>query len=251
MTTLHNLAGACWRVKQLDKSIPLFKQTLAARRKKLGELHPDTLSTLAYLGVDYRDAGRLAEAIPLLEEAHREGRKHASLGWVGGELLTAYIRARKSAEGLALVKDNLEAARKALPADSPPLAGALAQNGSALLQLKAWHEAESVLRECLTIREKKEPEAWTTSNTKSMLGGALLGQKKYADAEPLLLGGYEGMKKREEKAPGANATGSPIKIRLTEALERLVQLYDATGKKDEAAKWRKELEARKEAEKKP
>jgi hypothetical protein len=28
-------------------------------------------------------------------------------------------------------------------------------------------------------------------------------------------------------------------IRLTEALERLVQLYDAWGKKDEAAKWRK------------
>jgi hypothetical protein len=27
-----------------------------------------------------------------------------------------------------------------------------------------------------------------------------------------------------------------------------VQLYDALGKKDEAAKWRKELEARKEAQ---
>ena len=30
---------------------------------------------------------------------------------------------------------------------------------------------------------------------------------------------------------------------LTEALERLVQLYDAWDKPDEAAKWRKELEA--------
>jgi len=35
------------------------------------------------------------------------------------------------------------------------------------------------------------------------------------------------------------------KVRLTEALERLVQLYDAWGKKEEAAKWRKELEAAK------
>ena len=29
---------------------------------------------------------------------------------------------------------------------------------------------------------------------------------------------------------------------MTEAIERLVQLYEALDKKDEAAKWRKELE---------
>jgi len=34
-----------------------------------------------------------------------------------------------------------------------------------------------------------------------MLGGSLLGQKKYAEAEPLLLSGYEGMKQREVKIP--------------------------------------------------
>ena len=52
-----------------------------------------------------------------------------------------------------------------------------------------------------------------------MLGGALLGQKKYAEAEPLLLAGYEGMKQREKTIP---ALGN---IRLPEALERLVDLY--------------------------
>ena len=109
--------------------------------------------------------------------------------------------------------------------------------------------AEGFLRESLAIREQKEPDAWTTFNTQSMLGGALLGQKKYADAEPLLLKGYEGMKAREKTIPPQG------KVRLSEALERLVQLYEAMGKKDEAAKWRKELEATKAAqpqtEKKP
>ena len=33
------------------------------------------------------------------------------------------------------------------------------------------------------------------------------------------------------------------KVRLAESLQRLVQLYEATGNKEEAAKWRKELEA--------
>jgi hypothetical protein len=68
----------------------------------------------------------------------------------------------------------------------------------------------------------------------------LLGQKKYADAEPLLLAGYQGMKQREKTIPPQGST------RIPEALERLVQLYEATGKQDEAAKWRKELEARKQ-----
>jgi hypothetical protein len=77
-----------------------------------------------------------------------------------------------------------------------------------------------------------------------MLGGALLGQKKYQDAEPLLLAGYKGMKQRQDKIP------PEAKMRLTEAVERLVQLYEKTDRKDEAAKWWKELEAIKAAEKK-
>ena len=38
-------------------------------------------------------------------------------------------------------------------------------------------------------------------------------------------------------------------LRLREAVERLVHLYEATDKKDEAAKWRKELEAQKSKDK--
>jgi outer membrane protein assembly factor BamD (BamD/ComL family) len=45
------------------------------------------------------------------------------------------------------------------------------------------------------------------------------------------------MKRREETIPPQG------KIRLTEALERLVQLYEAMDKKDNAARWRKELKA--------
>lgn len=85
------------------------------------------------------------------------------------------------------------------------------------------------------IREKGLSDSWTTFNTLSSLGGSLLGQKKYADAEPLLLKGYQGMKERKETIPPVGQD------RLPEAVERLVQLYEATGKKDEAAKWQTEL----------
>ena len=51
--------------------------------------------------------------------------------------------------------------------------------------------AEPLLRESLAISAKQAPDAWFTFNTQALLGGALLGQKKYAEAEPLLLRGYE------------------------------------------------------------
>jgi hypothetical protein len=69
-----------------------------------------------------------------------------------------------------------------------------------------------------------------------MLGDSLLAQKKYGDAEPLLLAGYEGMSQREAKIPAQG------KVCLTEAVERLVQFYEATGNQEQADAWRRKLE---------
>ena len=99
-------------------------------------------------------------------------------------------------------------------------------------------EAERKLRESLTIRQGIQPNQWTTFETKSMLGQALLDQEKFADAEPLLLAGYEGLKQHEDMIP------SQDRFRLIKALERLVKLYEAWGRKDQAKKWQSALETR-------
>jgi hypothetical protein len=77
-----------------------------------------------------------------------------------------------------LAKELVAGARQSLPKESPQLAGTLARVGMARLQRRAFSDAELLLRECLAIREKHESELWTTFNTQSLLGGALLGQKK-------------------------------------------------------------------------
>ena len=90
----------------------------------------------------------------------------------------------------------------------------------------------------MAILERKEPDAWTTFQAQALLGTALAGQKKYAEAEPLLLRGYEGMKQRADRRdkPG----GSPPPERLTEALDRLIELYTVMNKSDEVKKWQTE-----------
>ena len=222
------------QMRQLDKSVPLFEEILKWREAKHGRDHLEMLRAVANLGVNYRDAGRLKEAIPLLEEVHRATKNHRELGWATGQLLDAYVRAGEGDKAVALLREQLGKARKVLPKDSPQLAGVLAQTGLVLLELKKWAEAEPIIHEALAIREKTHPGAWATFNTQSMLGGALLGQKKYPDAEPLLLKGYEGMKAREKTIPPQAST------RLPEALDRLVELYTATNRPDEAKKWRAE-----------
>jgi non-specific serine/threonine protein kinase/serine/threonine-protein kinase len=244
LLSMNNLAALYWSMKRLDRSIPLFEECLKLQKAKLGSNHPDTLLTFANLGVNYRDAGRLQEATRCLEEALASARKlpgsmPADLVFIPGALIATYDQAKQFAKSEGLSRELLDEAREQFGADDPRTAGALAQLGANLLHQKKFGEAEPVLREGLAIREKKEPDVWTTFNSKSLLGGALLGQMKYADAEPFLLQGYEGMKQHEAKIP------PELKVRQTEALERLVQLYDAWDKNDEAAKSRKKLEERK------
>jgi tetratricopeptide (TPR) repeat protein len=232
--SMSNLAVCYWMQRQLNQSVPLFQDVLKQRVATLGRQHPETLRTAANLGVNYMDAGRLGEAIPLLEESYRASKQYPTLGWVGAELLEGYALAGKTAEGTALLKELLAEERRSLPPESPQLAGKLARFGAALVTMKAFADAEAILQESLSIRAKKEPEAWTTFNTQSVLGGALLGQKKYAAAEPLLLAGYEGIKKRAKFIPPQN------QVRLPEAADRLVELYTATNNPDELKKWQAE-----------
>jgi tetratricopeptide (TPR) repeat protein len=236
LVSMGGLASCYWSLRRLDKSVPLFEELLPRQEQKLGRGHPDTLLTVANLGVNYKDAGRLAEAVPLLEEAYRASRQHPTLRWVSQPLLDAYVRAGKSADAARLIGEVLADARPQLPRDSPRLAGVLAQYGLMLLEMNRFADAEPLLRECLAIRAKAQPGAWNTFNARSMLGGALLGRRQYAEAEPLLLEGYEGMKAREQTIP---RTGGG-ELRIPEAIDRLVGLYAATNKTDEAAKWRAE-----------
>jgi serine/threonine protein kinase/tetratricopeptide (TPR) repeat protein len=239
--TLHskiNLAGLYRSQRKLDRSIPLLEETV-----RMAKLHPDlhdtlTLAAQADLGGNYFDAGRFADAIALFKEVREKGSDCPELAWVGGDLLTAYVRAGKPAEATALATEQVQAARQHFAADSPQLAAILAMAGQALLEAKAYAAAEPLLRDCLSIRQSKETEAWPMFHTQSLVGAALLGQLKFAEAEPLLQQGYQGMKQRHQEIP-ANA-----KDGLTKAHERLVQLYDAWGKAEKAAEWREKLRAK-------
>jgi serine/threonine protein kinase/tetratricopeptide (TPR) repeat protein len=244
LITLHNLALAYQRAGKTAEAIARYEKVRDAQIAQFGPNHPRTLSTLLNLASAYRAAGKTAEALAMLEELLPRVRRafgvsHPRTIASTNRLIVALEEASRFARAAEVRGELLAVQRKQLPADALRLASALGLYGRALLKSGRAADAEPILRECLAIREKKQPDAWATFNTRSLLGGSLLGQKKYAEAEPLLRAGYEGLKERETKIPRRG------RFRLSEALQRLVQLCDATGKKDEAARWRKKLEERK------
>ena len=87
----------------------------------------------------------------------------------------------------------------------------------------------------LALCEKRFPDDWRTFRTRSLLGGSLLKQKRYEEAEPLLLSGYEGLTQHEAMLPSWGKTW------LVGCLKALEHLCEATGRADQAAEWKKKL----------
>jgi tetratricopeptide (TPR) repeat protein/tRNA A-37 threonylcarbamoyl transferase component Bud32 len=242
LTTKYNLAALYRDQGKYDRAEPLMKEVLDAFTAQLGADHAETLMCKYGLAVVYRQQKKYDRAELLGREAVEGARKKLGLAhpfaqlYVRG-LAECYEAMGQPARGEPLLRELADFCKKQAGEDSPPYAERLGAVGANLLLQKKGAEAEAALRPCLAIQRQKEPDAWTTFHTQSLLGGALLLQQKHAEAEPLLRQGYEGMKQREAQIP------PPSKARLSEALERLVQLYDAWGKKDQADAWRKQRDA--------
>jgi WD40 repeat protein len=91
-------------------------------------------------------------------------------------------------------------------------------------------EAESLLRLALEKDGRNQPDTYHEFYTQYMLGKCLFAEKRFAEAEPLLVGGPTNMAQRPTPSYYPTLKESP---RL-----KIAEFYDAWGKPDEAAKWR-------------
>ena len=239
ITSLGNLGLAYLSDGKLERAVPILEECVELERKRFGPGHPHLATSVNNLAGAYYHTAQFDRAATLFEEALRLdkatlGPGHPQVLSVTYSLAKTYLKAGQAGKAKPLIEAFFAAERKAPGTPTARYVGLLAQVSLDLLDAREFAAAEPYLRECLTSREKTMPDSWLTFNTRSMLGGSLLGQKKYAEAEPLLLASYEGMKKREATIP-------PVaKIRLPEAVDRLVELYTALDKPDDVKKWQAE-----------
>ncbi len=138
-------------------------------------------------------------------------------------------------------RDSLTQTRAFMPARSLAVSFTLATLGRFLLEQERYSEAEPVFREVLDITRVALPhDHWIIFNTESTLGQSLIGQAQFEEAERLVVNSYTRMK---------DDNFVPADV-LTLALERVIKLYTAWGKPEEAARFR-EMTLPNEAAKEP
>jgi tetratricopeptide (TPR) repeat protein len=139
-------------------------------------------------------------------------------------------------EVLPLYEQTLEAMRTHRGPDHPDTLGTTGQLAENYLSLSRFVDAEQLLSAVLPGLEERYGDEWTTFQLGSLHGAALAGLNRRADAESALLRGYEGLVAQRESLPLTLRDRYP-----REAARRLVALYEAWDKPDDAAAWRREL----------
>jgi len=238
--SLNNLAAILVGRQKFAEAEKLQREELARSTRRLGTNSPDIAISLNNLALLLSDEGKLADS----EEVTRQAliwrqrvlpKDHRDIAQSFDVLGRVLFDEHKDAEAEQNLREALER-RRTLDTNSIDLAFSLEHVAQVLERQANYPEAEALLREAERIRSVKAPDDPWTFNTQSRLGGVLIEEKKFMEAETLLISGYEGVEKRQDKAPAGE------RVDLQKPLERLVHLYQANGQSDKAALWQKRLE---------
>ena len=183
----------------------MFRQALDVHRKALGDKHPNVASTQSGLSRVLLAQGRYDEAIASLNEA-------------------------------------MDIARAVMGRDHQLLAIYTINLASVHLARGDAKQAETLLREGLRIRvlspgmvpsrRRMFPQDdWSIGGTESLLGASLVAQRRYSEAETMLLAARRDLE----------ALPQPPQLDITKTIARLIELYAAWGKRDQAALYRAQL----------
>jgi serine/threonine protein kinase len=197
--TMNTLARLYWKRGEFTRSETLLSQALKAGRQVLGNQHPYTLDSMTYLARTYASKDEYTKAIDLYTDA-------------------------------------VESRRRVLGEEHPDTLFIRVSLGNILLKQKKYIEAETSLRTTLKLYEDSQSDAWARYYCLSLLGASLADQKKFAEAESLLLSAYENLVQRQHQISAENRSV------LAESVDHLITLYKDWQKPEKVAEWRQKLQ---------
>ena len=216
-----------------------YREILGAQRVRLGPEHPTLTLTLNNLGAvlyfqrKYQEAeGSYREALAINRKILGQGHPDVALNLRNlGQALDAqgrYVEAETS------FREALAIDRKAFGGDHPDVAETLSFQSAALRHMRRFVEAEAAAREALAIDTRRlGPDHPRTKEAGGALGLALAKQRRWEAAEPLLIAYAAALEAK---------TG--VEGDFGEVVRQIVDMYDAWGKPDKAAEWRRKLPAK-------
>ena len=170
----------------------MLEESLAMRRRVLGNIDKDVAVTLVELGRAFEDRGLLDRAEPLLREslAIRQqvfGDLHRESSTSKSALGLLLLRRGDVAGAEPLLRESLDTSRKVLTADHPNVGSGWNNLGLLLLDKGDFAGAEPMLRQALAIRRTqfgdRHASLWASLHNLSV---SLREQGKFDEAESVL-----------------------------------------------------------------
>ena len=229
---------------KLEEAEPLYRESLDLCREIYGQEHARTAFALDNLAIFFESAEDAGQAEPLYRESlamlrRVYGEEHPEVAQTMGNLADFLIFTKGPSERGAPA--DFEEARQLHQAalkmnlEFRPDHPFVGDNYSALAEIafvdENYREAERLSGEALWIYRLKLPEGHAQLvSSKRRLGASLLEQRRFDEAEPLLL---ESCQALMDLGPESENRGE-----LEFALSNLVELYQAMGRPERSAQYR-------------
>ena len=235
--SLNNLALVLWHKGDHAEAESRFREALLMSRGLFGNEHLKVAYVLNNLAMFMYDRRHYDVAESLLRDAlamqqKLVGDEHLSVAEALNNLAKVLREKGEYAEAESLLGESLSTYRKLLGNRSPQVTYVMTELALLLMRKGDPKSAEPLLREAVDIRRETLHEGnWVTANAESMLGECLTALGRYEEAEPLLLSSYDII----------DAERGHTGKRTQEALQRIIDLYEAWKKPDSASKYRQLL----------
>jgi tetratricopeptide (TPR) repeat protein len=235
MTSLVMLALAHERAGEVEVAEPLYRQAIDVGGRVESRYRIYLAQAQTFLGILLINKAAYSEAETLLQNGEITysevfgGDGNYSVAVVKANLGWLYFLKNDYAKAEEEDKKAIDLLRQYMGPEHPLTVSTAVTLGLTLTRERKAAEGEPYLREALAIRKKILPAADVLiSSAASALGECLTAQKRYDDAESLLLKSYNELKAK---------LGNQDK-RTTEARQRLAKLYEDWNKPEQAAQFR-------------
>ena len=231
LSLMQNLTGFAGESGRAGDVVRILQGALPALRRELGPSNAKIAPYVINLSNAYISLGRHHDAVRVLEETiaaipEKDRAVYVNLSWMQNSLIVAYRSLKDLPNARRVLADLERDARARNPAESLELASALMKLGEATQSMNSSTESERVYREVLRICKAKEPTGFRVKQAKVLLGAALVEQRRFDEAEPLLLGGCDDLK-------GYKFAGL-VRQTLIQGWTALAKLYAGTGRPQKA-----------------
>ncbi len=207
-----NQANTLHLMGDVAEAEALLKSALKTNRKIYGETHWQIARTLQNFGTNefkkqnYADAERYyKEALKMYTETL--GQQHYRVANVHFNLANLYHETGKFGEAGSEFSKSLDLRRKVLAKGHPDFIQSLEKYGEFLVQQKEFTTAEKLLKEALEhSRMRFEGDDWHISQSQNALASCFMAERKFSQAESILLSSYSNLRIKNETHPETKKT---------------------------------------------